>query len=884
MRKALIFALIGFLSVQGRAEAKLKKSMKKECLICHENWLLEAKIKSPRLLTKRSLKAEDRRMCLTCHDGSIADDRLTFLGFGRHSHPVDTKVPKDFKMPKGFPTKKGKLYCATCHTPHTKTGSEKKLDYTFMREPNVNSALCIKCHKENREKGRNHPILNDVKEAKLTDKEIRGIKELGGKLSANSEVICESCHSPHRGRAEKALVYYVKRSQLCVVCHEENLNSKEHPNSKTHPIHEKFPKGAKLSLFKKEKAITKSVECLTCHKTHREKNKHLTVLAQKKLCSSCHVDEAKVSRTDHDIEGKLCSSCHVAHRAKGPVLWARRISEKAYEYASLIGIKQSRDILCLTCHYGGMKVGKKKVEDIGLITHPTGKEVKVKVKLPLNRKKLMRCATCHNPHYAYNGKKEGNFLREERLKLCYDCHRDKRELKSGKHAKIKKKLRKGDCKACHLVHKAKDFKLSAVMYSATSPNEPKIDGFCLACHDPNGMAEHKVRMTSNYEHPLGGKNRSAKLPGKRVGCATCHEAHLKEEELLRIPVRGSSKLCLECHEENSVKGTSHDVLNSKNAKLSVKERKRIEKGGPCSACHVPHNPKWKVLWSRKLGKGKTVNERMCSSCHVKGGMADKSTVGKITHPMGEEVKNVSLPMIDQFTGLPAKKGIKGVLDCATCHDPHNGADRKRLIRYTIEGDSYICVECHKAEGSIVATEHDMRVLNRSYRNALGEDVLKDGVCSACHVPHRAKGKFLWAFDTKKLDRNTVSNYCLNCHSKDGIGKKKVVKFYRHPSRDIVVRSAYRPGRMGKWPTFSKDGKKVKFGGDITCATCHDPHSWYSGSKRGPGRNVEGTVTNSFLRNRTVAGSICVDCHGIDALYRYKFFHDKRAHEEKPSYR
>ena len=264
-------------------------------------------------------------------------------------------------------------------------------------------------------------------------------------------------------------------------------------------------------------------------------------------------------------------------------------------------------------------------------------------------------------------------------------------------------------------------------------------------------------------------------------------------------------------------------------------------------------------------------------------MAKDSTVGKITHPMGKEVKDVTLPMIDQFTGLPAKEGIRGVLDCATCHDPHNGADRKRLTRYTVDGESFLCTECHKEEASVSRSEHDMRVVKKNYRNALGKEVLEDGVCSACHIPHRAKGKFLWAFDVKNLDKNVVSNYCLNCHSKGGVGEKKVVKEYSHPSKDVIVRSMYRPGRKGDWITFNKDGKKVKIGGDITCATCHDPHRWSQHSKA-PGKNVEGTVMNSFLRNKTIAGSICVDCHGIDALYRYKFFHDKRAHEENPSYR
>ena len=65
-------------------------------------------------------------------------------------------------MPKGFPTKNGKLYCGTCHTPHTESGSEKKLDYTIMRKHNVNSDLSIESHKENSENKMNHPKFEDT--------------------------------------------------------------------------------------------------------------------------------------------------------------------------------------------------------------------------------------------------------------------------------------------------------------------------------------------------------------------------------------------------------------------------------------------------------------------------------------------------------------------------------------------------------------------------------------------------------------------------------------------------------------------------------------------------------------------------------------------------
>ena len=890
MRKTLLI-LLSVLAIPGVSEAKLKKSMKKECLVCHENWLLEAKVKSPKLLTKRAFAAADKLMCLSCHDGSMADDRLTFLGLNHFSHPVNKKVPEDFKIPKGFPLKDGKLYCGTCHTPHTKTGSEKKLDYTFMRYPNVNSALCIKCHEANSKHGMNHPILEDTK-GKLKPEFALKIKELGGKVTRNGELQCESCHSAHRGRAKEALLEPVNRSQLCAVCHIDNVNSKEHPNFRNHPIHKKFPKGADLAFFKEQKAITESVECLTCHKVHKEKNKHLVVAEEGKLCILCHVEQKAVNLTKHNINGNSCKSCHTPHKAKGRELWSREIPENAFDYASLINAKGKDDILCLSCHYPQSVVDGKKVEDVGLLTHPTGKKVKEKVHLPLPGG-TMSCTTCHDPHHAYNNSPKGKFLREPRLKLCYTCHKQEADVKNGPHGEIdKKRWKRGDCAACHNVHKAKGGYLSRVVYGEISPMEPPVDGFCLACHDPEGMAKHKIKQSVFNEHPVGVKNPTDKLPGKKVSCVTCHNPHTHKEELLRIPVRGSSQLCLTCHSDQNLKGTPHDLLNNREVKLTEKERKELLKKGACSACHTPHNPKFKVLWALEPGKGKTIGEKLCSSCHAKGGLAADKTVGKHTHPMGREVteknlkmiENSRLPLINQMTGHPAKRGETGVLDCMTCHNPHNGADNERLTRYTVAGDSALCTACHVKEGAVIGTPHDMRVVHKDFKNVLGKSVLKDGVCSACHVPHRAKDSLLWATEIKKVTDNRMSNYCLTCHSKGGVAEDKVVKYYTHPHKDVVLRNFNRPGRQGDWPLFTKSGKEVHVGGEIACETCHDPHVWSKWQKNPPGKPVEGTVINSFLRNRDVSGSICVDCPGLDALYRYKFFHYKQARSGKESYR
>jgi len=52
--------------------------------------------------------------------------------------------------------------------------------------------------------------------------------------------------------------------------------------------------------------------------------------------------------------------------------------------------------------------------------------------------------------------------------------------------------------------------------------------------------------------------------------------------------------------------------------------------------------------------------------------------------------------------------------------------------------------------------------------------------------------------------------------------------------------------------------------------------------KGDNINQEGNAKNSFLRTLSYK-TFCADCHGFEALLKYKFFHDpvKRASDKKP---
>jgi hypothetical protein len=42
--------------------------------------------------------------------------------------------------------------------------------------------------------------------------------------------------------------------------------------------------------------------------------------------------------------------------------------------------------------------------------------------------------------------------------------------------------------------------------------------------------------------------------------------------------------------------------------------------------------------------------------------------------------------------------------------------------------------------------------------------------------------------------------------------------------------------------------------------------------KGRGVNVEGSATNSFIRAQTYS-LLRIDCHGLEALFRFKYYHD-----------
>jgi predicted CXXCH cytochrome family protein len=165
---------------------------------------------------------------------------------------------------------------------------------------------------------------------------------------------------------------------------------------------------------------------------------------------------------------------------------------------------------------------------------------------------------------------------------------------------------------------------------------------------------------------------------------------------------------------------------------------------------------------------------------------------------------------------------------------------------------------------VAESDHNLSVTAPAEKNLMGETPEQSGPCGACHVPHNAAGRRLWA---KPLagKRDYITQLCTSCHIKDGAAQNKIISRNSHPV-DVPI-ERIRPGKnvLEQFPTYSHDGNKQQ-SARVVCTTCHEPHTWSPESGQPQEEswksvNREGDVQNSFLRKANYPPSaLCKTCH------------------------
>jgi len=617
----------------------------------------------------------------------------------------------------------------------------------------------------------------------------------------------------------------------------------------------------------------------------------------------------------------VCETCHVAHGSP---------------YESFLIEGAGNSALCLSCHQEKNIFGPEGERKPFHVINVPPQKAKIPAEFIAKGAKTgyqgsIICLTCHQVH---NHKTQEKFLlimRNEKSSLCLTCHLNKQYLLSSRHNLINSSPKErnlegktaaegGICSSCHLPHKpARNL----------SGKEDFTTQLCLSCHSKGNMGE-KV-MPRGYTHPVSvspfekkeedpfftavdAEKGQLALPlfsrynvqdeNGKLTCSTCHEPHglpndstegqtakegegSKSTHLLR---KQSPAICRECH------GSKFDVANSKHdlSKLTGEEKDILKSKGPepgiCGSCHLVHGPEQGYLWT---GDGSTTGsgnraEELCTACHSERGLASKKVVKGYSHPVNISPSEKGLATTLPLYNLNGRTSKNGLLTCQTCHDPHRwdplrapqgdhlnleANSQNSFLRLENSPSPILCENCHPKKATVEKTDHDLIITAPAHRNIMGQTPAQSGTCGVCHLVHNSKNKIkLWAQELG-LGTEVMERMCNSCHSKSGIARNKVPPIGDHPQDKLVNLSGKIKSRENFLPLFDPMSAEPVIAGNISCASCHNVHQWDPKQvAKGEGANLEGNATNSFLRTNS-PDLMCKDCHGFQALLKFKFFHD-----------
>jgi predicted CXXCH cytochrome family protein len=503
--------------------------------------------------------------------------------------------------------------------------------------------------------------------------------------------------------------------------------------------------------------------------------------------------------------------------------------------------------------------------------HPVGVPVPPNIATPLPLDAASRdigCLTCHDPHTprppeATPEPQSGShisaprsFLRREGSHLCVLCHDKMADSLHGPHdpAGFSPSLREtlgvhpsaGSCRGCHTTHGAKGPHLWA-RTPADSPAGP-TSNLCRACHNGNWVKEpqgthHPLRLASE-SNSLAGETDFAGPAGSppEVSCDSCHDPHLGAQSASLLRPLGDN-LCTNCHQDKlGIKGSVHDPGAGKWAKDLNFVPKSL-----CLDCHPIHgSQKQAAIWP-SLG-GEQTPGNLCEACHRTGRPG----------PAAET------PHTGQPNPQSAIRNPKSIVSCPTCHDIHQNKQDRKLLRGS-RPDSALCLACHPERGQILDTAHDLRKSSPQARNVSGEVAAESGPCGSCHLVHPASpGSGTWA-QSLPPESNHGRGMCTGCHSPGGYAESRNPAHVDHP--DVALLNRLGPAHPNYMPIFDDHGRPSPTG-TISCPTCHQTHAAASTlvSEDKPGSNSR----RVFLR--TAHQTLCADCHGIEAPWRFLYYH------------
>ncbi|MBI4685641.1 MAG: hypothetical protein HY755_10635 [Nitrospirae bacterium] len=348
------------LSVTGLGEIKALTETR-ICVFCHTphnaepatplwNKKLEARNYDPYASTtihvSPSQPTGPSRLCLSCHDGTIAlgavrnpaggiattreitPDRLSYIGtFLKDDHPISFPynssvllAPLEFVSPPltglMFYGSENTIHCSTCHDVHDNTHGK------FLVKSNQYSALCTSCHIKDGWTLTTHRTAISIVSTALPVSP----RDWPTWLTV-SEWGCEGCHTPHSAKGQQRLFYYNSEEENCYTCHKGNVAQKniysQFQKLSRHPV-ELTTIGVTANYHDpKESALitNRHVECVDCHNSHASNARTASApYASGRLekVRGININSTEVFPVTYEYE--ICFRCHADSASQFPFI------------------------------------------------------------------------------------------------------------------------------------------------------------------------------------------------------------------------------------------------------------------------------------------------------------------------------------------------------------------------------------------------------------------------------------------------------------------------------------------------------------------------------------------------------------------------------------
>ena len=477
------------------------------------------------------------KLCLSCHDGTIAlgmvNSRGTAITMNSATMPaglsnLGTDLSADHPISFAYNTalvtangklhdpntlgpdvrldRSGQLQCTSCHDPHNNQFG------SFLVVDNTGSALCLTCHTVAPSSASSHVNstlpLPAALAALLNPPSSGAVKKAATKTTVASAG-CASCHVPHTAATKQSLMRFSTPDQNCLPCH-----SGAGPGKNMAPELNKISGHPMLLAADTHNAQedvinqpTRHATCADCHNTHVSSS---TLGSQTQLSGALNgvvgisAGGTRISAITHEYE--LCFRCHADSAQRGPARVPRQTVET----------NTRREFSPSNGSFHPVEAAGKNSRVPSLI-------------LPLTTASTMNCTDCHNndagPGAGGTGAKgphssvytpllerqllltDGTPYTANNFALCYKCHSssvvDSSLTTSWRYHKKHIEEFRAACTTCHDSHGASQAHLvnfnptyvkpynGVISYTSTGVNH----GTCtLSSHDGSGQNEaHKPK-------------------------------------------------------------------------------------------------------------------------------------------------------------------------------------------------------------------------------------------------------------------------------------------------------------------------------------------------------------------------------------------------------